>query len=318
MSDAKDIAQKINTLTAGVDLADEAAFETLMEQITPLIADAGLVDSGMPSEVMEAFDALLQAQSIAIQKQMGMSDEEIAASDQMMADYAEKADAERQNTPAEVSAIFDAIERGDVAALTEALPHVDINVRLGEYEQTPLYGAMSSFDLSPEIIKLLLDQGADPSQGLAGNSSVLHGMAFATYCEWPQDDVNALVARCVGAGASLEQRTDDLGWTPLHTAVSESNEKVSRAFLENGADPNVLMGKTEPPTFNNGGTALQMVQSRPELVELLLSFGADPLKPNAYGQTSIDAVRVNAQDDSSFGQDCVRSLALMEARVALS
>jgi hypothetical protein len=316
MTDQKDVLEKIKLAFAGSDQVDDDGFEAMMMQIEPLMAEIN--DEDTFSQVMSLIQQASEVRITNSLKEMGVSDADIAKSQSAMEEAQDSLAAERYETPDEILQVFHAIDEDDTDALRAALENADINCTMGQYEKTPLYAAMSSFGPCAPVIALLLDHGADPNRGLSGGTNVLHGIGFGRYDDWTEEDVDALVARCIQAGADIEARTDHLGWTPLHTAISEWEPKTARALLVNGADANALMGVTDPPTFNNGGTALQMVQSQPDLVELLLSFGADPLMPNACGQTSMDAVRESAEDDSSFGRDCARSLVLMEARAAVN
>ncbi len=152
--------------------------------------------------------------------------------------------------------IFDAIDDGDLAAVETALADWGIHDTHGEYKATALYHAMSCmFGVSLPIVRLLLDRGADPSRGLGTTSNVLHGLGFGRCDGLDPQDLAAVITRCVGLGADLEQRSDRLGWTPLITAASEWNPVAVEALLLAGADISARAGEVDGVCFA-GQTAL--------------------------------------------------------------
>lgn len=271
------------------------AIESLVQQMMQMKALALSTDAALKSGDPEAAAGLLDN----IKGITGMD----YADDPPLGDAAQK--------------VFDAIQDGDVAALKTALVGFDVNAGHGTYGSTPLYAALSDFEPSRDVIQTLLAHGADPALGLIGDSNVLHGAAFGSYDDWDQQDVNDIVASCCAArGGLLEVRTPKLGWTPLHTALMESNAELAIACLVNGADPNAHFGTTNPPTYGSGDTPLHAILYQPDLVAILLDHGADPTQTNAAGQTVIEACAAELSEarESDFAAKVQASLDLITAR----
>lgn len=214
--------------------------------------------------------------------------------------------------------IFDAIEDGDVARVKAALRDWDVNRGHGEYDATALYRAMSNmFGVSLEIAHLLLDAGADPAKGLT-QTNVLHGLGFGRCDGVPVQDLAALVRRCVALGADIEERSDKLQWTPLHTAVNEWNEPAVEALLIAGADPNACAG-SENRGCTAGESALSMAIGRSASFELLLAHGADPDAVDGNGRTACGEVARLLRDaeEGDFREDLQRCQAALDRRGAV-
>ena len=72
--------------------------------------------------------------------------------------------------------IFDAIDDGDVNAVREELERWKVNMRVGPFQSTALYHAMSnSLGFSLDVVTLLLDAGADPNKGLSRTAAMVIG-----------------------------------------------------------------------------------------------------------------------------------------------
>lgn len=163
---------------------------------------------------------------------------------------------------------FEAIEACDVAALRIALETEDVNARVGEYNATALYRAMScATGCSLEIMDLLLDAGADPRLGLT-DCNVLHGLGFANLRGIAAEDLARVVLRCVASGADIEARTDKLQWTPLMTAASEWNPVAVEALLLAGADISARAGEVQGVCFS-GSDCLAFAQGHAATLAVL-------------------------------------------------
>lgn len=158
---------------------------------------------------------------------------------------------ERLKQPIEPQpAIFEAIDDCELEAVRAALSDWDINAQIGQYDKTALYAAMSNMTgVSLDVITLLLDHGADPKLGLT-HTNVLHGLGFANLNGVDATALSQIVLRCVELGADIEQRSENLEWTPLITAVSEWNPIATEALLLAGADITVCAGDTGKGCFS--------------------------------------------------------------------
>ena len=191
--------------------------------------------------------------------------------------------------------IFKAIDDDDLERVKAALQDWSVNQTHGEFDKTALYAAMSNlFGVQIPIIDALLNAGADPKKGL-GKTTVLHGLGFGNFTDVSVKELADVVKRCVDLGADIEEKSEKLQWTPLHTALTEWNVVASEALLLAGADPNAIAGSVNR-VCTSGQSCLAMTIGYPELFILLLGYGADPTAPDANGQTAFSAVKLALQE----------------------
>lgn len=176
--------------------------------------------------------------------------------------------------------------------------------------------ALASDD--PALVDLLVGAGANVDAGGLDGGTPL--MVAARYNTDP-----AMTRALLAAGADLHA-TNDGGSTPLFQALANPNADVLRAFLEAGADPNareargfttlhvaaafgtadvigVLLPLVADPHAPGplGYTPLMLAATagtRPEVLDLLLAAGADPLARSSEGKRAVDYARDN---DEIFG-----------------
>lgn len=94
-----------------------------------------------------------------------------------------------------------------------------------------------------------------------------------------------------GADVNLESR----GMTPLAAQLSASNLDVAEGLLRNGADPNRRSGRRgrTPYHFVLGGD-----RDIERCLRFLLEHGADPTAPDASGQTPLEFVTEQENDEA--------------------
>ena len=185
-----------------------------------------------------------------------------------------------------------AAEHSQISEITQLLnagADVNARIRLGPHRgQTPLHRAMVR-DLfrggkeknTLEVVKLLLDVGADVNARSNKNVTPLHFAAWGCKIE--------VVEILIKHGADINIPDDD-GKTPLHGAVREPIDRARKKntlavvglLLNAGADINVHDKSGETPLHN-------ALSGKPEVVELLLAYGADVNAPNNDGKTSLHA-----------------------------
>lgn len=209
--------------------------------------------------------------------------------------------------PEEATTYFHGAKTAQTVEAILATGLVDINsyiahdeYRLDEFEKTKLYVAAAAGDL--DMVKVLLQHGANPNQREPNQPGPLHGVAGVGYfghiwSEGSQDEATELVRVLVDAGADLEARADgkyahdNKQFTPLHQAVSkrefigmsfgkydQSEEIITLALLKAGADANAVTAE--------GNTPLHLANPKKlQLIETLVKHGANIDQPNAGGRS---------------------------------
>ena len=134
---------------------------------------------------------------------------------------------ERRRSDALVQ-LWDASKSGDLAALQRALIEgADVNYAAsGDKNWTPLHWACYYGHL--EIIRALLDAGADPEAKADDEATPLHWACL-------QDQVEAARILLLEAGANTVAKTDK-GYTALHFACYRGHLDVGKALLDASAD----------------------------------------------------------------------------------
>ena len=102
----------------------------------------------------------------------------------------------------------------------------------------------------------------------------------------------AKVRALVAAGARVDAADDD-GWTPLHYAAQTHSRTIAELLLAAGAPIDAQ--------DSHGNTALSTAvfesRGRGDVVVLLRQHGADPLRENNYGVSSVSLARTIANYD---------------------
>lgn len=151
--------------------------------------------------------------------------------------------------------ILAAIYRGDTAKLSAGLSAKSVDAR-DEDGRTPLMHAVLAERPNPEVIRLLVERGADPNAADKRGWTALH---FAAR------DQKAEAARALlDAGAEVDPRDSD-GATPLWRAVmSGSSAEVVRLLLEAGADP-----EAQDKSGSSSPLSLAKLMGKDEVVALM-------------------------------------------------
>ena len=125
-----------------------------------------------------------------------------------------------------------------------------------------------------DVVKLLLNGGAKPNMEDQYGRTPLH---VATQCYHYSKDVVQLLLK-KGADPNKANRW---GRTPLHYASEKAHKDVVKALLDGGAQPN--------EEDNEGLTPLHLAAkySHIEMVQLLLQRGADHNRTNLWGKTPL-------------------------------
>jgi len=172
-------------------------------------------------------------------------------------------------------AFFAAVQSdNESAVIAQALREFDLNTRSPEGDHALIVALRHG---SLKVAGFLLDQrNIDLDARNSHDESPLMMAALKGH--------EAMVRRLIERGAQVNKT----GWTPLHYAASTDRPQsveIARVLLEHHAYIDA-----ESP---NGTTPLMMAAhyGHPELVDLLVQEGADPLLRNQQGLSAIDFAR---------------------------
>lgn len=159
---------------------------------------------------------------------------------------------------------------------------------------TPLMVAINEGRLETTASKLL-ELGADARTVDKQATSVLHLACMLDM------DIPKTVAQLISHGADVNQQSD-LGVSPLMVAIQEGHIESVRTFLELGADIHAV--------DTLGNSALHMAYAYywqfPQIVDILISHGADINQLNNQGDTPIAFLHYSIDIDRSIGRTDLR------------
>ena len=172
-------------------------------------------------------------------------------------------------------------EQGSPAAVAQALKD-GANPNAADVSGYPAlaHALMRETPDKAELVKMLLDAGANPGAAAAGNS------AISLYIAALQNETES-VRLLLKAGADVNARGGDREVTALHGVAIHGKPEMLRLLLDAGANPN-LAGKSGTTPL-----ALAVVAGNVENARLLLEAGAD-VNASSKGRTALmAAVREN-------------------------
>jgi ankyrin repeat protein len=155
--------------------------------------------------------------------------------------------------PNQLAYFLDACRRGDTADVEKICSLLPELINAADAKGfTPLI--IAAYNNQPEVVRILLQNGADPNAGdMAGNTPLM-GAAFKGYVE---------IARIlIEQGTDINQRNGQ-GAAALTFAATFGQTAIARMLLEGGADTSFQDSR--------GKTALDhaRIQENEEMIELL-------------------------------------------------
>ncbi|KAH7282244.1 hypothetical protein KP509_35G021300 [Ceratopteris richardii] len=142
----------------------------------------------------------------------------------------------------------------------------------GHKKRTPLHYAAGLGDL--RIVKALLQAGADKSAKDASGAIPLHFAAG-----WG-NNVECIDQLLGTSDSCVNEATDDKDWTALHYAAANGQVNIVKWLLNKHANINAV-------DKHHGNAPLHLAARRPDIVNALISAGADIWLENKYKENAI-------------------------------
>jgi ankyrin repeat protein len=146
-------------------------------------------------------------------------------------------------------ALFDAVAKGDKAAVEQALASgAAVDSRAPDQATLLIVAAL---DNQPAIAEFLVGKGADVMARNAGGFTALHAAAFSGSLP--------IAKLLLAKGAVLEDADNKAGVTPMMVAGEENHVELAEFLIEKGADVNRPEGHGYMPTtraFWKGNTEI--------------------------------------------------------------
>jgi ankyrin repeat protein len=137
-----------------------------------------------------------------------------------------------------------------------------------------------------EIVRLLLDHGADPETNAADDygEKPLHRVLYGKYKT--QEDGMLVAQLLLDCGADVNSRRKDQ-WTPLHLASYHGNAEFVQLLIDNGADVNAVDDFGKSPLHDVSQGTYESQEDGVRVAQLLLDHGADVSAKAGDGHTPL-------------------------------
>ena len=177
---------------------------------------------------------------------------------------------------------------GDTSLILKALEAnpSSLNEQDPKLGWTPLYRAVICGHY--EAARLLVKRGADPAMGSKTGDTPLHLAA---------EDGNMKMVRCLlEAKADTNARQCD-GETPLHKSASKGHHRICWLLLKHKSDPNAQSNNSLRSPLH-----LAVALNRKKVVQLLLTYNANPDLRDRSGNTAFDLASTDDMRETLRGQ----------------
>ncbi len=147
-----------------------------------------------------------------------------------------------------------------------------------------------------QLVQHLLAKGANPNGCLDGREDCL---SYAIDLKGSAEIKRALIQ----AGARVNARQEQNGWTPLHRAANNGSADDVRLLVGKGADPNVFSMRGDTPLHLAAFKVFR--KDSLSIAEALLKAGADKNAKNKRGRKPLDLLHIESRKfskDPHFAQ----------------
>ncbi|KAI1747319.1 ankyrin repeat-containing domain protein [Xylaria castorea] len=184
-----------------------------------------------------------------------------------------------QYSSPEFHALSSAVLNGDVSICCLLLNHgAQIN---GSEDYRPLVQALKSDGSSLELLRLLVDRGADVNLAQSDETAIM----IAT-----ERGLKDVVEFLIGQKADINSIIVNSHKTPLYLSAYEGHAEIVRLLLEAGADHRICFGEWK-------WTPLHAAWNYPECLTALLDGGAD-IEASSHDSTVLYLAAFNGQSES--------------------
>lgn len=160
----------------------------------------------------------------------------------------------------------------------------DVNARDHE-SNTPLHFAVAHYSNSREVMKILLDHGADPNIQNAEGATPLHLVAQSRFgVSTPPDPAQLLLDHGADPAIRCTKCTFHRGATALFLVACSGNGERAKILLDGGAEVDAVTDRGDTPLMCAARSGAFMLV---EIVSLLVSHGADPNRRGEKGRTAL-------------------------------
>jgi len=192
--------------------------------------------------------------------------------------------------------IHDAVVNGNLEKVKEIVnKNSDAISQADEEGLYPIHSAVKN----PEMLKLLLDLGADPNAQMqpphmSAGARPLH---LTTDKFFDDEHATKVAKHLIKAGADVNV-TFGPNITPLLVGAATGKHQFTKTLLENGANPNIQTTSSFMGT-PQGATALYAAASEghTDIVQLFLKHNADPSIQTKEGRTPLDVAKEKEHEE---------------------
>ena len=170
----------------------------------------------------------------------------------------------------------------------------DPNKPTGEEYHTALFATLDAPGRRAAHIQILIDAGADPTAvHVYGDNAISWAMGYHHPDTVTAESECELIGLLASHGVDVNHEIPGQ-WVTLHRAIIQGTAKQAGAFLAAGPDITANVFSQFHPEKLAGATPVMLAAPKPDILQLLLDYGADASTPDDHGRLPVDFVRKEA------------------------